>query len=209
MSVSPVSQDAWAKLSNTDNLFEGFFWGSFCAHYVVEWNGARREKNRIDSLSEAPDKSLKVWEAQKKYILSCLSLISGISMVTTWLEGLEIINLASAGVAICSLGYGGSGIVSTVKAYDALKEFDQGISHFNLSKCDLERGNIALDQLEKVLKIAFLVSLAFWGIFGALYTSIGGGALCNAVDASLYYSLVLFISNIAGSMILPIFKKKV
>lgn len=212
MAMPLISQNfasqAWEKL-NATVLLEGVFWGSWCGLNVLDWTKARKEITSLQSLPQNEEKTQKVWEAKKKYILSSFSLISGISMITTWLEGIQIINLELIGVAVCALGYGGSAVVSTVKACDCIKEFDQAIFKYFSSSNEREKGNIALDQLERVIKTAFLVAMAFWSIFGALHTIAGGEALFTAMDTSFYYSFVLFITYIALAIAVSALKKKV
>lgn len=212
MTLTSISHSSvgktWEKFT-PENLLEGIFWGSWCSLNVVDWRQARNEIDSLKSHPESVEKSEKVWEAKKQYILSSFSLGSSISMVTTWLEGVEIVNLGLVGIAICALGYGGSAVVSTIKACDTLREFDQVIFQFDSSLNERKKGNIALAQLERLIKTGFLAAMAFWGVFGALHTLIGGEFLFTAMDSSFYFSFLLFIAYVSTAIGVSILKKKV
>ncbi len=194
-------------VSNTDQLLEGAFWGSWCGLNVYNWTAARKEKQETESLPESDDKAKKLWLANKKTILSSFSIASGVSMVTSWMEEVKLISLGSLSTFVACLGFGGSSLVSFSKIWDGLCELDQEIKDFFNTDDPRAKKHIALSQLETLVKVAFFACLAAWGVFGALHAAIGGAALFLAMDASLYYAFILFLGYIATAITVPILKK--
>ncbi len=194
-------------LSNTDNLVEGIFWGSWCGLNIYNWTSAQNEKREAEKLPDSVEKTSKLWLANKNSILSYFSVVSGVSMVTAWLQDVKLISLGVAFPWINSFGFGGSSIVSFSKLWDSLCELDQGIDAFYKAGGPRERMNIALTQVETIIKIAFFASLAAWGAFGALHSLFGGAFLFFAMDTSMYYGLVFFLAYLASGISLSILKK--
>lgn len=209
MSATSASHfiDPFVKvLCNTDNLFEGVFWGSWCGLNIHNWTQARNEAQKVQKLPESPEKVNRLWNAKKNQTLSAFSVVSGFSMVTSWMHDAGLITLGALNPCITSLGYGGSSIVSFSKVWDTLREIDQGIIDFNKAGGPLEKSDLALKQLENLLKVACFACFAAWGALGVFHTLLGGEALFFAMDTALYYGLVFLLAFLGASITLPLLK---
>lgn len=194
-----VSTSLWSKL-NSDHLLEGAFWGVWSGFYVYSWIAATGEKEIAEKLPESAEKADRVWQAQKNYNLSLFSLVTGISMITSWLEEIQVIYLGTIGTIISTLGFSGSSIVSTVSLLDTLVKIGEQVKKFQQADHPQQK-KIALEIFFNMINLAFFTALAAWGAFGALHAAFGGGALYHAMDASLYYAAILFVPSVTCAVV--------
>jgi|GEM_PF-2651386 len=193
----------------SDVILEGSFWGSWCGLNIYNWTQARDELSQAEALPVGAEKADKVWLANKKYILSSFSFVSGISMVTSFFQEAGIISLGVMAPLAGCLGFGGSAVVSSSKLWDNLRKLDEGIISFNKTEGPREKTRIALDQLQTLVEIAFCVTVVAWGVLGAVHALYGGSALFIAMDTALYYAVASFVAYVASSIAIPLLKKTV
>jgi len=196
-------------VSNTDQLLEGLFWSSWCGLNVFNWTEARKEKEATQKLPSDVEKTDQIWEANKKYTLATFSLVSGFSMVASWLQDVGLIAFGRVAPIFGSMGYGASAVVSSSKLWDGLKGLNLLNYQFTNVTGPREKARIGLSQVEGFLSVAFHASLVAWGVFGALYALQGGLTLFTAMDTSLYYAIVLFGANLISSIIIPLLRKTI
>lgn len=196
-------------VSNTDQLLEGLFWSSWCGLNVFNWTEARNERETTEKLPSDVEKTDKIWEANKKYTLASFSLVSGFSMVASWLQDVGLIAFGRVAPLFGSVGYGASAVVSGSRLWDGLKELSLLNYSFTKETGPREKSRIGLSQVESLLGIAFNASLVAWGVFGALYALQGGAALFTAMDTSLYYAIILFGANVISSIVIPLLRKTI
>lgn len=194
---------------HSDVILEGTFWGSWCGLNIYNWTQARTELESAQALPKGSEKAEKVWLANKKYILSSFSFVSGLSMVTSFFQEAGLISLGALAPLAGSLGFGGSAVVSFSKLWDNVQKLDEGIIAFNKTDGPREKTRIAFDQLQTLIEIAFYVTVAAWGALGATHALLGGAGLFLAMDAALYYAVVSFAAFVISSIAIPLLKKTV
>ncbi|MDN3507134.1 MAG: hypothetical protein P0S96_07895 [Simkaniaceae bacterium] len=192
---------------HSDVILEGSFWGSWCGLNILNWTVARSELQKAQALPESTGKADKVWLANKKYILSSFSFVSGLSMVTSFFQEVGVISLGALAPLAGGLGFGGSAVVSSSKLWDNLRKFDEGIVAFNKTNSPREKAQIALDQLQTLVEISFYVTVVAWGVLGAAHALLGGTALFLAMDTALYYAVLCFAAYAISSISIPILKQ--
>lgn len=194
--------------SLSDIVLEATFWSSWCGLNIWNWQDTRSEWKNLPrpDVDHPPEIASHIQKIKKNFFLASLSVVTGFSMVGSWAHEAQLLSLGAFAPIISALGFGTSSIVSSVKTWDNLCEFDRGIHRFNAARRPGERTKIALDQVEALLKIAFYTSIAAWGAFGALHATFGGELLFWAMDTSLYYGLVFLVANLASIVVLSILR---
>ncbi|NGX38145.1 MAG: hypothetical protein K1000chlam2_01317 [Chlamydiae bacterium] len=185
----------------SDKILEGGFWGAWCGLSVYNWTSALKRKEGASQLPESTQKAEKIYKANKEVFTTSCSMVSGISMIFSWTCQVGIITLGAVAPYLNSLGFVGSGITSSVKAWDTWSELNRGVEAYYRVKDPVVKDEIALDQLKNILKIAFFTCLAGWGVLGAAHALIGGAELFAIVDSLFYYSVVLFFGNLAAIIV--------
>lgn len=210
--ITSINPSFWQKgaevLSNTDNIVEGAFWSAWCLFSTNQWREAYREKQKVGAEDLQPEEKVqKLWDTNKNFALASCSFASGISMVVSWLNEVDLLPLGHLGSAFGALGYGGSGITSGAKVIENFQALDQQKTAFFEAVDSKEKSNIALDIVSTAIKIAFFVSMASWGILGAAYSLYGGATLFVAQDTAFYYCTVTLLGVLGSLIVIPLAKK--
>ncbi len=189
----------------SDNFLEGLFWGSWFAISLNGWNEAIDERQFVDHLpNHTPEKTQKIWEANKKLLLSNCSLASGFSMIFSWLNEVKILSLGVLGPIISSLGYGGSCLVSLSKVYKGVTELNQGIEAYFKIQDPRARHNMALCQIQNMIKVALFACTAAWAALGVVHAMVGGAALFALMDSCFYAAFLTFLANLGYLLAMPL-----
>lgn len=175
---------------NTDHLLEGAFWGTWCVLGVQKCVQAISSRLALSTDPQTtPEKAQRVWEANKEVVLSSFSAFTGFSMVISWVGEVGLISLGAFGPIVGSAGYASSAIVSSAKSWDTLLGFN--------------RGDTAFEAIQKLFRCAFYVSLAAWGVLGAVHTIVGGATLFLAMDKAFVYALYAFFGMFWTELFIP------
>ena len=85
--------------SHSDNVVEGAFWGSWCLYSA--WNWTKSLGGSAEESQAGVEKAQNLWQANKKFTLSSLSLASGVSMVATWAHEVKLWVCVCVCVFVC------------------------------------------------------------------------------------------------------------
>ena len=195
--------------SNTDNLVEGAFWSTWCGFSVYQWNSALSERQTAVSAKypTETDKTNSIWDANKKFVLASFSFGSGISMVVSWMNQVQLLRLGQLAGYVGAMGFGGSAVVSSATVLESLGALNEERKAYFEAVDPKKKSDLALDATQTLIKIAFFVSMAAWGVLGAGFSLYGGAALFVLQDTAFYYAVVTFFAMLASLIAAPILKK--
>lgn len=201
-------QQAGRVFSNSDNILEGSFWTIWCLFSTSQWREALAEKRKEPNVNLSPaEKAEVVWQTNKKFALASCSFASGISMVVSWLNQVELIVLGRIASVVGAIGFGGSGIVSSVSMYNSFNDFTAQINACLKAGSFKDLRSHVYDAINTVAKTAFFASMAMWGVLGAAFSLLGGAALYLAQDTAFFYCAVTLLSWGSTELISRVAKK--
>lgn len=124
-------------------------------------------------------------------------------MVFSWLHDVQLLSLGVFAPIINGLGYGGSGLVSFSKISELMKELNQGIKDYFKIEDPSARQDMALYQIQNMLKIALFTCMTAWAAIGSIHAIVGGATLFAVMDSCFYYALIAFLANLGFFLFAP------
>ncbi len=206
-STSSFIDRAAVVFSSTENVIEGAFWSTWCLFSTNQLREAISSKQESSTDLNPEEKTQKAWDANKNLVLSSCSFASGVTMVLSWANQVDLLPLGKLAGLVGAIGFGGSGVVSGANLVEKCQMLNtQKTAYFNAVD-PKEKSNMALDAISTMIKVAFFAAMTSWGILGAAYSLYGGASLFVAQDLAFYYCVVTFIGSAATEIVIPLAKK--